>query len=179
MIAHTTFKLVFHMIVLLTVCIKTLANPSLNSKNRLTLSRPIQINYPDEAGAFGVGIKKSAFLHETYDPNYVQPSGEGQTSQWKKGALIGAAVGTPLTFLVLHSGGSSSICNRSANQDAVQFHECLAMSLGGGVVFAGLGALIGSFVKHRVSNELRNRVNITLFSPNKNGIGVALAVRLV
>ncbi|MEQ9289999.1 MAG: hypothetical protein RIG77_23925 [Cyclobacteriaceae bacterium] len=168
------------MLVLLIVCIKAQANPSLNSKHHLTPSRPIQIIYPDEAGAFGVGIKRSAFLHETHDPNHIQPLREGQTSQWKKGALIGAAVGTPLTFLVLHSGGSSSICNRSANQDAVQFHECLAMSLGGGVVFAGMGALIGSFVKHRVStNELRNRVNITLFSPNKNGIGVAVAVRLV
>lgn len=178
MIAHTTFKLVFHMLVLLIVCIKAQGNPSLNSKHHLTPSRPIQIKSPDEAGAFEKG--SPAFLQETYESSHIKPSREEQTSQWKKGALVGAAVGTPLTFLVLHSGGSSSICNRSANQDAVQFHECLAMSLGGGVVFAGLGALIGSFVKHRVStNELRNRVNITLFSPNKNGIGVAVAVRLV
>lgn len=164
MTIHTTLKLVFYVLVLKAVCVKVQANPSLNLENYITQSHPIQIKHFQEMTVLEKAVKKSKFLAEMHDLGYVQPSKEIEPNQWKKGALIGAAVGTPLTFLVLHSGGSTSICNRSANQDAVQFHECLAMSLGGGLVFAGLGALIGSFVKNRVGTaELRNRVNITCF----------------
>jgi hypothetical protein len=65
-------------------------------------------------------------------------------SHWLTGALIGLAVGAGATYLVLHSGGSTSLCNRSENQDALNGGECAGLTAAGGLVGAGIGALVGA-----------------------------------
>jgi hypothetical protein len=64
-------------------------------------------------------------------------------SRWREGALVGLIVGAAATYAVLHSGGSTSLCDRSANQDAIRAPECAGLVAAGGVVGAGIGALIG------------------------------------
>jgi hypothetical protein len=63
-----------------------------------------------------------------------------------EGAIIGFVVGATVTVVATRSGGSTAPCNRSANQDALSSGECLALAAAGGLVGAGLGALIG----HRI-----------------------------
>ncbi len=59
------------------------------------------------------------------------------------GAGIGALAGAFLTYRFLYASGSTSLCDRSTNQDAMNAAECRAIVLGGGAAGAGLGALIG------------------------------------
>lgn len=44
----------------------------------------------------------------------------------------------------ISSGGSTSRCDRSANQDAMSPSECHGLTLLGGIVGAGLGAAVGA-----------------------------------
>lgn len=60
------------------------------------------------------------------------------------GAAVGLVAGAVATYVVLHGGGSNSLCDRSANQDAMNRGECAGLVALGGAVGAGLGALIGS-----------------------------------
>jgi len=77
-------------------------------------------------------------------------------SHWKTGAGIGLAVGGVGTYLVLRSGDSTAPCNQSANQDAWSTSACLGAAAAGGVVGAGVGALIGSrFRKGRGSGSFQ------------------------
>ena len=62
----------------------------------------------------------------------------------RRGAVLGALAGGLATYLVIHQGGSTSLCDRSANQDAMGKRECVAVTVAGGAVGAGLGAWIGS-----------------------------------
>lgn len=71
----------------------------------------------------------------------------GRRSHWLLGAGIGFVVGAGATYAVLSSGGSTALCNQSANQDAIGTGECLALAAGGGLAGAGLGALVGTFIK--------------------------------
>jgi hypothetical protein len=59
------------------------------------------------------------------------------------GAGVGLLVGAAATYAVLYSGGSTSLCNRSANQDAMNVRECTALLAAGGVLGAGIGAIVG------------------------------------
>jgi hypothetical protein len=81
----------------------------------------------------------------------------------REGAIVGFIVGATATVIVTHSGGSTAPCNRSANQDALSSGECIGLAVAGGLVGAGLGALIGS----------RIRVNAyalsTPLGPRRNG----------
>lgn len=63
------------------------------------------------------------------------------------GAGIGFVVGAGVTYLLLHSGGSTSLCDRNANQDAIRPAECLGLTIAGGAVGAGIGALIGRRIR--------------------------------
>ncbi len=65
-------------------------------------------------------------------------------SHWFTGALIGLVVGAGVTYLALQSGGSMSLCNESANQDALNGGECAGLTAAGGLGGAGIGALIGA-----------------------------------
>lgn len=68
-------------------------------------------------------------------------------SRWLAGAGVGFLVGAGVTTVILNSGGSTSLCDRSANQDAISSGECLGLTALGGLAGAGLGALIGSRIR--------------------------------
>jgi hypothetical protein len=63
------------------------------------------------------------------------------------GAAAGLVVGGGLTWIIIHHGGSTSLCDRSANQDAIRANECLAIAAGGAVVGAAVGYFIGSRIR--------------------------------
>lgn len=69
-------------------------------------------------------------------------SGEG--SRARLGAVVGAVAGGVATYVLLHSGGSTSLCDRSANQDAMGKRECVGLTVAGAAAGAGLGAWLGS-----------------------------------
>lgn len=69
---------------------------------------------------------------------------ESSRSHWLIGAIGGFVVGATATYFVLHSGGSTSKCDRDANQDAINRGECAGLVVLGGLVGAGAGAFIGS-----------------------------------
>lgn len=73
--------------------------------------------------------------------------GESTHSHRLVGAAVGFVVGGIVTYVVLHSGGSTAPCDQSANQDAMSTGECLGLTLLGAGVGAGLGALVGGFFK--------------------------------
>jgi hypothetical protein len=64
-------------------------------------------------------------------------------SHWRTGAVAGFVIGGGVTFLVLRSGESTAPCDRKRNQDAIGAKECAGIALAGGLVGAGVGALIG------------------------------------
>lgn len=64
-----------------------------------------------------------------------------------EGAIIGFVVGAASTIILTRSGGSTAPCDSSANQDALSTGECVGLAVGGGLVGAGVGALIGSRVR--------------------------------
>jgi hypothetical protein len=70
-------------------------------------------------------------------------------SYWRTGAIAGFVIGAGATYLVLHSGGSTATCDRERNQDAIGARECAAITVGGGLVGAGLGAIVGSQIRVR------------------------------
>jgi hypothetical protein len=88
----------------------------------------------------------------------------------REGAIVGFIVGAAATVVVTHSGGSTAPCDRSANQDALSSGECIGLAVAGGLVGAGLGALIGS----------RIRVNAyalpTQLSHGRNGMSLFVAI---
>jgi hypothetical protein len=70
-------------------------------------------------------------------------------SHWRTGAIAGFVIGAGATYLVLHSGGSTATCDRERNQDAIGARECAAITVGGGLAGAALGAIIGSQIRVR------------------------------
>jgi hypothetical protein len=70
-------------------------------------------------------------------------------SHWRTGAIAGFVIGAGATWLVLHSGGSTATCDRERNQDAIGARECAAITVGGGLAGAALGAIIGSQIRVR------------------------------
>lgn len=71
----------------------------------------------------------------------------GQRSHRWVGAGAGFVVGAGATWLVLHSGGSTALCDRSANQDAMAGGECAGLTVLGGLAGAGLGYLVGALIR--------------------------------
>jgi hypothetical protein len=65
------------------------------------------------------------------------------------GAGIGLVVGAVVTHAFLYSGDSTSLCDRSANQDAINRRECNALVGAGGVLGAGVGATVGHWLGRR------------------------------
>ena len=58
------------------------------------------------------------------------------------GAAVGFVVGAAGAYAIVHSGGSTSLCDRSSNQDAWSSGECAAVVVAGGVVGAGVGLIL-------------------------------------
>lgn len=65
----------------------------------------------------------------------------GSRRSWL-GAGAGFVVGGTTTWIVLHHGGSTAHCDQDANQDAWSSSQCLGASVLGGLVGAGIGALL-------------------------------------
>jgi hypothetical protein len=81
-----------------------------------------------------------------------------------QGAVVGFVVGGVVTYVVLHSGGSTAPCNQSENQDAMSSSECLGLTLLGAAAGAGLGAIVGGFFKSeqvRIGLQ-RDRVQLSM-----------------
>jgi len=75
-----------------------------------------------------------------------QAASKGRTRALE-GAIIGFVVGAATTAIVTHAGGSTAPCDQSANQDALSSGECIGLAAAGGLLGAGLGALIGSRIR--------------------------------
>jgi hypothetical protein len=89
------------------------------------------------------------------------------------GFLLGAGV----TFVVLNSGGSTSLCNQSANQDAMSPGECLGLTALGSVVGAGLGALVGGWIRtERWDDVPVERLRVSLGPQRDRLLGLSVAV---
>jgi hypothetical protein len=101
----------------------------------------------------------------------------GHRSYWLVGAGAGLVVGTGVTFAVLNSGGSTSLCNQSENQDAMSSGACLGLTALGGLAGVGLGALIGGLVRSERWEELPlERLRVSLRPPSGGSLGLTLAV---
>jgi hypothetical protein len=68
---------------------------------------------------------------------------DGRRSYRGLGAGVGFLLGAGATHLILNSGGSTSPCDQSANQDAMSSSECLGLTALGGAAGAGLGFVVG------------------------------------
>jgi len=71
----------------------------------------------------------------------------GHRTRALEGAVVGFAVGAAATIILTRSGGSTSWCDRSDSQDAMNSRECLGLAVAGGLAGAGVGALIGSRIR--------------------------------
>jgi hypothetical protein len=87
------------------------------------------------------------------------------------GAAAGFVIGGGLTWIVIHQGDSTSLCDRSANQDAIRANECLAIAAGGAVVGAALGYFIGSRIR-------RERQGAAPFDALRVGVAPQRSVRI-
>lgn len=63
------------------------------------------------------------------------------------GGIGGFLIGAGVTYLVVNAGGSTSLCDRSANQDAMNRAECLGVVALGGTVGAGIGVIVGGLFR--------------------------------
>jgi hypothetical protein len=98
-------------------------------------------------------------------------------SQTIAGVGAGFLVGAGVTFIVLHGGGSTSLCDRSANQDAIASGECLGLAALGGLAGAGLGALIGGAVRTERWQELPvEGLRVSVASRLRSTLGLAVTV---
>lgn len=69
-----------------------------------------------------------------------------RTRRWE-GAAVGFAVGAVATWVFLHQGGSTSLCDRDRNQDAIRANECAGIAVAGGAVGAAIGYFIGGRIR--------------------------------
>ncbi len=102
----------------------------------------------------------------------------GTKSHWLTGAAIGFVVGGTVAYVALSSGGSTSICDQSANQDAASVGECIALSTAvGGLPGFGVGALVGTFIRSERWQEVPlNRLRVS--AGPEPGAGFRLAVSI-
>jgi hypothetical protein len=82
-------------------------------------------------------------LHSLLASDDVAASRSGKSRATLIGAGIGFLIGAGATWAVLHSGGSTALCDRDANQDAIRQRECIGITVLGGGAGALLGAAVG------------------------------------
>lgn len=101
----------------------------------------------------------------------------GHRSQWLPGAGVGFLVGAGVAWVLLNGGGSTSPCDRSANQDAIGSGACIGLAALGGLAGAGLGAVIGGRVRtERWQDVPLEHLRISLTPQAGREFGLALAV---
>jgi hypothetical protein len=100
---------------------------------------------------------------------------QGERSHERIGAVIGLVVGAGVTYLILERGGSTSLCDQSANQDAASSGECLGLTALGGAAGAGLGALIGQRIRTERWEDFSLSALQVGFTPSA-GLRLGLAV---
>jgi len=99
----------------------------------------------------------------------------GRRSYWLVGGAIGLVAGAGVTYAVLNTGGSTALCNRSENQDAISSGECLGLTALGGAGGFGLGALVGWLIKtERWESVPLERLRVGLWAPTGSNAGLAV-----
>lgn len=98
------------------------------------------------ADSITLDLKDSTISYAWKDISRFEVS-RGHRTHWLAGAGIGFVAGAGVTWLVTNAGGSTSLCDRSANQDALSSTECLGLAVLGGVVGGGVGAIIGHAIR--------------------------------
>lgn len=102
---------------------------------------------------------------------------QGRKSHALLGAGIGLLVGGGVAFAVLYTGGSTGLCDQSANQDAMDSGACIGLTALGGVAGAGLGAIIGGLIPtERWQDIPLERLRVSLRPRAGGRLGLALAV---
>ena len=102
----------------------------------------------------------------------------GRKSHSLAGAGVGFLVGAGATFALLHSGGSTSLCDRSANQDALNSGECIGLTALGGLAGAGVGAVVGALLRAERRQDIpveRLRVGAAPQPGSKFGLAFAVS----
>lgn len=99
---------------------------------------------------------------------------QGQRSHALLGAGVGFVVGTGIAYLIVESGGSTSLCDQNANQDAIGTWECVGVVALGGAVGAGLGYIIGG----RIHSERWTRIPLERLRLTLGTARVGLALSL-
>lgn len=91
------------------------------------------------------------------------------------GAAVGFVAGAGITYVILHSGGSTSPCDRSANQDAMRPIECAGLVALGGAVGAGVGFLIGGLFGSETAATPLQRVRVGIAPTAAEPWGLAIS----
>jgi hypothetical protein len=100
-------------------------------------------------------------------------------SYWLAGAVVGFVVGAGATHLVLRTGGSRSFCDRDSNQDALRASDCAWLAAGGGVIGAGIGALIGGRIRTgRRHDGSRNEFRVGIVPGDGIGLSTQFTARI-
>ena len=124
--------------------------------------------------------KSEAATTSAYDLNEVSrvEVSTGTKSHWLTGAAIGFVVGGTVAYLALSSGGSTSTCDQSANQDAISVGECIALATAvGGLPGFGLGALVGTFIRsERWQQVPLDRLRVSVGPGPGSGLGLAIVI---
>lgn len=71
----------------------------------------------------------------------------GPRTHGRSGAIVGTVAGGIAAYHTFLTGGSTAICDRSANQDAASSGACLGILALGALAGAGLGGLAGGFIR--------------------------------
>jgi len=80
-----------------------------------------------------------SFAHGRFCGTVTDNVSQGRASRRRIAAGIGAVVGASATYFALNSGGSTSLCDKSANQDATSTGTCVGLYVLGGLAGAGVG----------------------------------------
>ena len=99
---------------------------------------------------------------------------QGQQSHKLLGGLIGLVAGAGITYLIVNNGGSTSLCDQDANQDAMGTGECVGLVALGAAVGAGIGAFVGGQI--RTERWIRIPVERLGVIVGVSGAGLRLAV---
>lgn len=93
----------------------------------------------------GSGGSGTSLAHGASRESIALPVDDGPS--WRVPAVVGFVLGAAGTYAWLHSGGSTSKCDRVGNQDAMSGGECVGLTIGGGGVGAGLGVLAATLLR--------------------------------